>query len=132
MNLRRPAQVGVFLLMSEPLPTASMFTYLLLLLPRWQRRRVNGRSMQPTLPEGTTVVLDTAAYRHTPPQIGDIVLAQHPFEPDNKMIKRITAVNEDGRYVLQGDNPHSLATSDSRSFGTLRLDQILGKITHRF
>ncbi len=118
--------------MLEPLPAASLFAYLKLLLPRWQRRRVNGRSMHPTLPDGTTVLLDTAAYRHTSPQTGDIVLAQHPFQPDNKMNKRITAITEDSRFFLQGDNPDAVETSDSRSFGTVRPDQILGKVTHRF
>ena len=118
--------------MPDSLPTASKAAFLKLLLPRWQRRRVNGRSMHPTLPDGTTVLLDTAVYRRTPPQIGDIVLAQHPFQPDNQMIKRITAITADDRYFLQGDNPKSLATSDSRSFGALRPDQILGKITHHF
>lgn len=118
--------------MLEPLPTASIFTYLKLLLPRWQRRRVNGRSMHPTLPHGATVLLDTAVYHHTTPQIGDIVLAQHPFLPANKMIKRITAVTEDGRYFLQGDNPETIETSDSRSFGAVHSGHILGKITHHF
>ena len=117
--------------MPEPLPTASLFAYLKLLLPRWQRRRVNGRSMQPTLQDGTIILLDTAAYRRTPPQIGDIVLAQHPFEPNNKMIKRITAVAENGRYFLQGDNPDSLANTDSRSFGAVNQNLVLGKVTHR-
>jgi nickel-type superoxide dismutase maturation protease len=118
--------------MTESLPVASPFALLKLLLPRWQRRRVNGRSMHPTLPEGSTVLLDTAVYQRNTPQIGDIVLAQHPFEPHNKMLKRITAVTEDGRYFLQGDNPNSLASSDSRSFGPIQADQILGKITHLF
>jgi len=118
--------------MQEFLPAATIFAYLKLLWPRWQRRRVNGRSMHPTLPDGTTILLDTAVYHHTTPQIGDIVLAQHPFQPNNQMIKRITAVTEDDRYFLQGDNPEPLDTSDSRGFGTVRPDQILGKVTHHF
>ena len=118
--------------MAETLPVASFFVYLKLLLPRWQRRRVNGRSMHPTLPEGTTVLLDTAVFQHTFPQIGDIVLAQHPFQPNNKIIKRIMAITEDGRYHLQGDNPEATESSDSRSFGTVSSDYILAKITHRF
>lgn len=119
-------------MMPTPLPIASIFAYFRLLSRRWQRLRVNGRSMHPTLAEGETVLVDTAVYRHTSPKVGDIVLAQHPFEPANKMIKRITAVTENGRYFLQGDNPDNLATSDSRSFGAVRADQILGRITHRF
>ncbi|GJM42005.1 MAG: hypothetical protein DHS20C20_22870 [Ardenticatenaceae bacterium] len=114
------------------LPSASLFTFLKLLLPRWQRRRVNGRSMHPTLTDGSTVLVDTAVYQATIPQIGHIVLAQHPFQPNNQMIKRITKVTEDGRFFLQGDNPDSLASTDSRSFGPVSKAQIIGKITHRF
>ena len=88
--------------------------------------------MHPTLAEGETVLVDTAVYQRHPPQIGDIVLAQHPFVPDNKMLKRITAVTENGRYFLQGDNPNSLESTDSRSFGPLHSTHILGKVTHRF
>ncbi|WP_420629144.1 nickel-type superoxide dismutase maturation protease [Candidatus Leptofilum sp.] len=118
--------------MPTPLPTASVFAFLKLLLPRWQRRRVNGRSMHPTLPDDSTVLVDTAVSPHTQLQIGDIVLAQHPYQPSNQMIKRITAVTEDGRYFLQGDNSDSLASTDSRSFGPVQTQHILGKVTHRF
>lgn len=114
------------------LPAATLFSMLKTLLPRWQRRRVNGRSMQPTLPQGTTLLLDMAAYRYALPQVGDIVLVQHPFQPDNKMLKRITAVMDNGRYFLRGDNPDSAASSDSRSFGAVSRANILGKVTHRF
>jgi nickel-type superoxide dismutase maturation protease len=114
----------------KELPAATLFDMLKLLLPRWQRRRVRGRSMQPTLPEGATLLLDMAAYRRHLPQVGDIVLAQHPYQPDNKMLKRITAVSDNGRYFLQGDNPDSLASTDSRSFGSVSQANILGKVTH--
>jgi nickel-type superoxide dismutase maturation protease len=118
--------------MWSQLPVATLFSYPKLLLPRWQRRRVNGRSMQPTLPQGTTLLLDMAAYRHALPQVGDIVLAQHPFQPNNKMLKRITAVTDNGRYFLRGDNPDSLDSTDSRSFGAVAQTHILGKVTHFF
>ena len=116
----------------EGLPTATLFSVVKLLLPRWQRRRVNGRSMEPTLPQGTTLMLDMAAYRHALPQVGDIVLAQHPFQPDNKILKRITAVTDNGRYFLQGDNPDVAASSDSRAFGAVGRTAILAKVSHRF
>ena len=118
--------------MPRTLPAASLFVYFRLLLPRWQRRRVNGRSMQPTLNEGETVLLDLFAYRQAKPEVGDLVLAQHPFQPANQMIKRITAVTEDGRFFLQGDNPEPTASTDSRSFGPVSPDKIVGKVTHRF
>ena len=116
--------------MPEMLSPATLLTFLKLLLPRWQRRRVNGRSMYPTLAEGATVLIDTSAYQHQMPQIADVVLAQHPFQPNTKMIKRITAVTDNGRYFLQGDNPDSLASTDSRSFGAVNRAHILAKVTH--
>ncbi|WP_420641023.1 nickel-type superoxide dismutase maturation protease [Candidatus Leptofilum sp.] len=118
--------------MFEPLPTASIFAFVKLLRPRWQLRRVNGRSMHPTLVEGSTVLVDTAVTHRSPPQIGDIVLLQHPYQPSNQMIKRIINTTEDGRFILRGDNPDSLASTDSRSFGPVRAELILGKVTHRF
>lgn len=118
--------------MPTPLPTTFLIGLLKLLFTRWQRRRVNGRSMHPTLTDGSTVLVDTAVYRHSSPKIGHIVLAQHPFQPTNQMIKRVKQITKDGRYFLQGDNPDSLASTDSRSFGPVRKAQILGQITHRF
>ncbi len=118
--------------MPDPLPAAPLLAYFMLLLPRWQRCRVNGRSMEPTLGHGTIVLVDTAAYKKALPQVGDVVLVRHPFQPPNKMIKRITAVSEDGGYFLQGDNPDSLASTDSRSFGHVRYSHLLGKITRQF
>lgn len=118
--------------MFNPPPKASLFTLLKLLFPRWQRRRVNGRSMHPTLPQGTTVLLDTAAYQHSAPKVGDVVLVQHPYEPKNKMIKRVTAASADGRYHLRGDNPESTSSTDSRGLGDFSQSQILAKVTHKF
>ncbi|MEZ4593999.1 MAG: S24 family peptidase [Chloroflexota bacterium] len=101
--------------------------------PAGSAAKVNGRSMHPTLADGETVLVDTAKSTTTPhPRLAISSWPNTRNEPENKMIKRITAVTADSRYFLQGDNPDSLATTDSRSFGPVRPGQILGQITHRF
>ncbi len=76
-------------------------------------------------------MVDPRAYRKQPPRVGDIVIVRHPFRSDVKMVKRVTAVTENNRFHLQGDNPSSLESSDSRSFGPLPNSHILGRVTHR-
>ncbi|MCA9922718.1 MAG: nickel-type superoxide dismutase maturation protease [Anaerolineales bacterium] len=118
--------------MTNELQTARLLDYILLPLKRRRRFRVTGASMLPTLRDGEIVLLDPNAYRRQPPRVGDIVVAKHPFEMDVKLIKRITAVTEDGRFHLQGDNPSALASTDSRSFGPVPQSTILGRLTSRF
>lgn len=88
--------------------------------------RVQGHSMYPTLRSGAVLSVDTEAYRVNCPQPGDIVLARHPFRKEGWLVKRVYAVNNGQEYILHGDNlPES---TDSRFFGPLRRDQIVGRI----
>lgn len=84
----------------------------------------------PLLKPGDEVLIDPLAYRRQPPQPGDIVVAQHPFQSDLRMVKRVKSTLEDGRCYLAGDNP--LESSDSRSFGPVTPRHILGRVTSRF
>jgi nickel-type superoxide dismutase maturation protease len=87
--------------------------------------RVEGDSMFPALKDGDLVLINPYADL----QIGDIVLAQHPFKQSVKIIKRITEILPGERYILLGDNlPES---SDSRSFGAIAAKDILGKAEAR-
>ena len=86
--------------------------------------------MQPTLPDGAIVLVDPRAYRAGPPQVGDIVVAWHPYRTDLRIVKRVTAVTADGRLHLRGDNPG--ASTDSDSFGPVRCDRVAGRVTARF
>ena len=115
--------------MTRELPSARPLDYMFLLIKRRRRFRVTGVSMLPTLRDGQVVLIDRNAYRQQAPRVGDVVVAQHPFQSDVKVIKRITAVTENGRFHLQGDNPHSLESTDSRSFGPISENAILGRVT---
>ncbi len=85
--------------------------------------------MFPLLKPGDEVLAAPRAYRHTPPMIGDIVVLWHP-EKEQKIIKRIADVLADGGIVVHGDNPAE--SVDSRAFGAVRLDAVLGKVTSKF
>ncbi len=86
--------------------------------------------MFPVLKEGEEVLVDTKAYHRCLPEMGDLVIAWHPHQPNLRIIKRVVRVDEKGNCFLMGEN--SLESSDSRSFGWVSLQQIIGKVTSRF
>lgn len=81
--------------------------------------------MSPTLNDGDAVMISS----RLPVALGDIVLARHPYKQSVKMLKRVTAVAENGRYSLTGDNPDE--STDSRTFGTVPIEYIYGKAVCR-
>lgn len=113
--------------MTPTLPTPSWLEWLYLLLRRRIRIRVTGDSMQPTLNNGDIVLVNKKAYTDTFPQIGDIVIARHPYQKDLTIIKRIAEITVEERLILHSDNPK--AGSDSRQFGTISPSRILGQVT---
>ncbi len=107
------------------------FWELLLWIGRQRRRfRVTGLSMLPQLYPGDEILVNLKAYQNQSPQPGDIVVAQHPYNTHVRIVKRVTAVLEDGSCFLTGDNPAE--STDSRMFGWMSSQQILGKVTSRF
>lgn len=104
--------------------------FLLWILRRRQRFRVTGASMLPLLQPGEEVLIDPAAYHHCAPNPGDVVAAEHPKQPGLRLVKRVIAVLDTGACLLVGDNPD--ASTDSRDFGAVSRQHILGKVTSRF
>ncbi|NKQ37236.1 MAG: nickel-type superoxide dismutase maturation protease [Chloroflexi bacterium] len=112
------------------LPQSNAAELLRWLLRRRRRFRVTGDSMLPLLQPGDEVLVDTHAYRQRPPAPGDLVVARHPYQTGVKLVKRVQDVDEHGRCLLTGDNP--LYSSDSRAFGRIAPENILGRVTSRF
>ena len=84
--------------------------------------------MTPTLSHGDIVFVDTNAYSKFTPADGDVVVATHPSMPHIEIIKRVEFSN-DGWVYLVSDNRTEQGAIDSRSFGLVSNDMIIGKVT---
>jgi signal peptidase I len=95
-----------------------------------------GRSMLPALEPGSVLVVNKAAYgirlpgiglyllRWGLPHKGDMVVFYTPF--GERAVKRCSIVDSDGSFFALGDN--DLESFDSRSYGSIPPDHILGKV----
>ena len=92
----------------------------------FQRVAVTGRSMEPALRAGDWIVI-SPLWR--PPRVGEIVLVRDPREPGRLMLKRVAAV-ADGACTVLGDRPEE--STDSRTFGPVRLSDVLGRAFFRY
>lgn len=100
--------------------------FVLFLCGARKRYRVANNSMLPDLKPGDFLLMNQAAYRRTPPQIGDVVLALHPGQSVGTVVKRVAHSCDDQVWLLS-DN--EAVGSDSRHFGAVPIHQVLGKVT---
>ena len=77
--------------------------------------------MRPSLEPG-----DRLLVLRLPPRVGDVVALRHD---GRTMVKRVAAVQGDAVTVL-GDNAAS--STDSRTFGPVGRDAILGRAVYRY
>ncbi|MDR2048241.1 MAG: signal peptidase I [Treponema sp.] len=95
-----------------------------------------GRSMLPALEPGSVLIVNKAAYgirlpgigvylfRWAVPRKGDMVVFYTPL--GERAVKRCSIVDSDGSFFALGDN--DLESFDSRSYGSVPPDHILGKV----
>ncbi|PSO50750.1 MAG: nickel-type superoxide dismutase maturation protease [Cyanobacteria bacterium SW_9_44_58] len=108
----------------------SLKEFVLWVLRKRKRFRVKGNSMLPLLKPQEEVLIDPKIDPNQLPKAGDIVVAKHPKQENLQVIKRVISVSEDGSLFLEGDNLKE--STDSRVFGTVKLEQIVGRVTCRF
>jgi SOS-response transcriptional repressor LexA len=82
---------------------------------------VRGLSMVPNLGYGDELLIRHGAKI----SVGDVVVFRRSGQND---IKRVESISDDGLFVV-GDN--LMASLDSRTYGLIRHDQILGKALFR-
>ncbi len=82
---------------------------------------IHGNSMSPALKNGDEVTFES--YRKQNIKIGDILVVNHPYSLDKKIVKRVSKVKGDSLYFLEGDN--SYESSDSRTFGYISTESII-------
>lgn len=82
--------------------------------------------MEPTFKNGDKILITYMFYLFKSPQINDIVVFK---DQENKIfVKRIINIKQN-RYIVLGDNKKD--SLDSRNFGEIQRDQILGKFIYK-
>jgi nickel-type superoxide dismutase maturation protease len=99
------------------------------LLP-FGRYEVEGESMTPSLAPGERVVVNKAAYWFGPPKTGDLVVLRDPRAPDRLLIKRIDQPAGERAWLVLGANEE--ASTDSRHFGPIGRELLVGKVWFRY
>ena len=82
--------------------------------------------MQPTLEPGDYVLVNRWAYRMRAPSPGDLVVVEDPEVPTRFLIKRVSETLGAREVRLAGDN--EAVSRDSRTFGSVALERIVGKV----
>lgn len=103
---------------------------------RWVARpfAVAGPSMEPTLLEGDRVIVDVWSFRRRVPVEGEVVVVA--LDVGTPRVKRIASAPIRGEgfgemaFVVLGDNPPQ--SDDSRRFGPVPRDRVLGRVVFRY
>ena len=95
-----------------------------------------GNSMEPAIKNGTILIVSRLRYglrlpwkqeylvRWGQPKTGEVVVF---YTPSGELaVKRCIALTEYGGFIAEGDN--GLASYDSRSYGPVPADNIIGKV----
>ena len=106
-----------------------LFTLLTLIIGYRQHLRVVGNSMEETISEGDLITYKKINPKNLELEVGDIVVASHPKIKNKLIIKRIYQIHQN-KFDLRGDN--SLSSTDSREWGLIELDLIVGKVEKIF
>ena len=106
-----------------------LFTLFTLVIGYRQHLRVVGNSMKGTLSEGDLITYKKINRKNLDLKVGDIVVASHPKNKSKLIIKRIYRIYHN-KFDLRGDN--FLSSTDSRTFGLIKLDLIVGKVEKVF
>jgi nickel-type superoxide dismutase maturation protease len=97
----------------------------------WEARvAVRGHSMEPNLFAGDWLLVNPDAYRHRAPRAGELVVARDPRNSSRVIVKRVAAIDADGRLTLAGDHPAH--AGDNAAIGSVNARAVLGRPWFRY
>jgi signal peptidase I len=115
---------------------AAFITAIIMKLFLFDLMIAEGHSMEPAVPNGTVLVVNRLKYglrlpwqrgfliRWSAPNPGEVVVF---YTPSGQIaVKRCEEITEKGDFIVRGDN--SLQSFDSRSYGPVPVDHIIGKV----
>ena len=106
-----------------------LFTLFTLIIGYRQHLRVVGNSMEATLKEGDLITFKKLNSKNIDLKVNDIVVVSHPKIKNKLIIKRIHRIYQN-KFDIRGDN--SISSTDSREFGLIELDLIIGIVDKIF
>ena len=86
--------------------------------------------MAPLFKADDRVLINTLAYLFSKPKLGDIVAFQAESQRGNILLKKINTCLPNNQYFLVGVNKND--SLDSRQFGAIKREQILGKYLAKY
>ena len=85
--------------------------------------------MEPSYRDGDRVLVNRLAYRFRRPEPGDVVVVRDPERTGKHLLKRVAVgpegANDPWAVWVVGDNAE--ASRDSRAFGAVSTEEIVGK-----
>lgn len=87
-----------------------------------QKFKISGHSMEPAIKNGEKILATPLFYLFKSPKINDIVV----FKFRGKVFVKRIILFKDNKYFVEGDNKKD--SIDSKDFGLLSRNQILGKV----
>tara|TARA_B100001079_G_scaffold256067_1_gene252237 strand:- start:475 stop:852 length:378 start_codon:yes stop_codon:yes gene_type:complete len=111
---------------NTPLPAAGLKDLLLFFLGRRRLFQVEGDSMLPALQPKQRLLVKLLPKGSRSPSPGTVVVCHHPSDINLVITKRVWQ-SKDGWLELRGDNP--AASTDSRQFGKVSLERVIGEVT---
>jgi len=104
-------------------------------VPPVSRYVVDGPSMEPAFRSGDRVLVNRLAYRKSRPRAGDVVVLRDPERAGHILLKRVatapgSADPGPSRVFVLGDN--AAQSRDSRSFGAIERERIIGKAWRKY
>ncbi|KZR86630.1 nickel-type superoxide dismutase maturation protease [Synechococcus sp. MIT S9504] len=112
--------------MNNPIPAAGLKDLLLFFLGRRRLFQVEGDSMLPALQPKQRLLVKSLAKPDQPPSPGTVVVCHHPSDFNLVITKRVWHSTETW-LELRGDNQDE--STDSRHFGPVPLDRVIGVVT---
>lgn len=85
--------------------------------------KVSGHSMEPAIKSGQEILVSSIPYFFKNLKIQDVVAFK---ERGKFIVKRIKEI-KNGKFLMQGDNK-----KDSKDFGLIEEEAVLGKVIHIF
>lgn len=108
------------------MPQISLREFVLWLIGRRKRVVVKNRSMIPSLYPNDVILVQLYSADNMTLKVGDVITFHHPRYPNETLVKRIFQIHSDYRIDVRGDNADE--GTDSRQFGSIAREDILGKV----